>query len=106
MHIKGICVRTDKKESDSRFFKYALIGKIKKFSGENKEQLLDSVKSNVMQEYVGIIDPKMTNLGIYIDVTNIKRELIFVAIEIGALVVLAWIFLKTFQKYKELKMED
>ena len=86
--------------------KYALIGKIKKFSGENKEQLLDSVNSNVMQEYAGIIDQKMTNLDIYVDVINIKRELIFVAIEIGALVVLAWIFLKTFQKYKELKMEE
>ena len=59
-----------------------------------------------MQEYAGIIDQEMTNLDIYVDVTNIKRELIFVAIEIGALVVLAWIFLKTFQKYKELKMEE
>ena len=86
--------------------KYALIGKVKRFSAEEKEQLLDSVNSKALQDYARIINEEMTNLDLYVDVTYVKRELIFVAIEVVVLFVLTWIFLKSFQKYKELKMEE
>ena len=82
--------------------KYALIGKVRSFTAKEKEELLDSVNSKALQDYNRIINEEMTNLDLYVDVTYVKREWIFVAIEIGVLMVLAWMFLKTFQNYKEL----
>ena len=48
----------------------------------------------------------MTNPDLYIDVINIKKELIFVAIECAVLLILAWIFIKSLQKYKELEADE
>ena len=86
--------------------KYALIGEVRKFSEEDKEQLLESVNSQALQDYARIINEEMTNLDFYVDVTYVKRELIFVAIEIVGILILAWVFLKTLRKYKELKIKD
>ena len=86
--------------------KYALIGEVRKFSEEDKEQLLESVNSQALQDYARIINEEMTNLDFYVDVTYVKRELIFVVIEIVGILILAWVFLKTLRKYKELKIED
>ena len=86
--------------------KYALIGEVRKFSEEDKEQLLESVNSQALQDYARIINEEMTNLDFYVDVTYVKRELIFVALEIIGVLILAWVFLKTLRKYKELKIKD
>ena len=86
--------------------KYALIGRVRKFSEEEKEKLLESVNSQALQDYARIINDEMTNLDFYVDVTYVKRELIFVAIEIVVLFVLAMIFLKALKRYKEIQMED
>ena len=53
-----------------------------------------------------IISEDMTNPDLYIDVINIKKELIFVAIECALLLILAWIFIKALQKYKELEADE
>ena len=81
--------------------KYALIGKIKRLSDEEQDQLLQSVNKAALQDYEMIISEDMTNPDLYIDVINIKKELIFVAIECAVLLILAWIFIKSLQKYKE-----
>ena len=47
--------------------KYTLIGKVREFSSEDKEQLLDSVNSKVLKDYTRIINEGMTNLDIYVD---------------------------------------
>ena len=86
--------------------KYALIGKIKRLSDEEQDQLLQSVNKAALQDYEMIISEDMTNPDLYIDVINIKKELIFVAIECAVLLILAWIFIKSLQKYKELEADE
>ena len=86
--------------------KYALIGKIKRFSAEDKERLLDSVNSGALQEYDRIINEEMTDPDIYVDVINIKKDLILLSVETVFLLILAWAFIKSFNRYKELKTEE
>ncbi|MBR4345100.1 MAG: hypothetical protein IKP88_20745 [Lachnospiraceae bacterium] len=82
---------------------YALIGKVKKFTEEEKKQLLTALNSEVYGDYVQMNEAGFTNPDIYIDVIYLKKELIFAVVEIIILLILIRAFIKTFRKYREIE---
>jgi len=85
---------------------YVLIGKVKGFSNEMKEQLKYSVTSFTDKDYKTISNPEITNLDVYLDICIIKRDYIKLAVSSILLVILIFLFFKILQKYKELKNDE
>ena len=68
--------------------------------------MLESVNSGALQEYDRIINEEMTDPDLYVDVINIKKDLILLSVETVFLLILAWAFIKSFNRYKKLKTEE